>query len=283
MLKIRCGIRLLSLLGALAGVILLSGCRQSYVYIRADIPQTVPEAKASLEELTRSPVHLAYKLILIHGWRDSDARWNKMVYWLNRCFINADKMVTVVDYEGDQPIKELTRSVFEKCNISGTVDIVGHSMGGLIARQANRMGYVRIHTLFSMASPHEGSYLARYGVGFRQLDDMSPGSQFLNELNADLKSRDFPVVTYWMDGDWLLTAPSSEALGGTNVVLSQSSKPPFRYTHNQLVMDERTIYDVIRRLRTEALEEAAEEAGEKAAQSEAGAGPQRIQPKSLFQ
>jgi hypothetical protein len=70
----------------------------------------------------------------------------------------------------------------------------------------------------------------------------------LERLNSDPKSRDFNAITYWMRGDFLLTQGSSESLGGTNVILSTGNKPLFRYTHNQLVMDERTIYDVIRRL-----------------------------------
>ena len=128
------------------------------------------------------------------------------------------------------------------------MDVVGHSMGGLITREANRRGLIQVNTLFSMASPHKGSYLARYGPIFRQLRDMTPRSAFLRRLNADPNSRDFDVITYWMRGDFLLTQGSSESLGGTNVILSTGRKPLFRYTHNQLVMDERTIYDVIRRL-----------------------------------
>jgi len=259
-------LRILTASGMMCAL-LIAGCARSYVYVRADIPQSIPEAKTALEELARNPIPFAYKLVLIHGWRDSSARWGNMVYWLNRCFNNADKMVTVVNYAGDLPIAELTKVIFDQYKISGTVDVVGHSMGGLIARQANRMGYAKIHMLFSMASPHEGSYLARYGVGFRELDDMTPGSQFLKELNADLKSRDFEVITYWMDGDWLLTNESSESLGGTNIILSPSpGKPPFRYTHNQLVMDERTIYHVIRLLRSEAVEKTLEDTARQSAQ-----------------
>ena len=103
----------------------------------------------------------------------------------------------------------------------------------------------------SMASPHRGSYLARYGFWSRQLEDMTPGSEFLETLNSDSRSRDFKIITYWMVGDFLLRQKSSEALGSRHFVLSRSQKPVFRYTHNQLVMDERTIYAVLKELRSE--------------------------------
>lgn len=229
------------------GMVLCTGCG-SYVFYRADIPQSPAMAGEALEVLAQNPAPLQRPLLLIHGWRDSARRWEKMLHWLRRCTTNAEEMVVVFDYSGDQPISVLTEELFRKYKVLGEVDVVGHSMGGLIAREAHRRGFITIKTLFSMASPHRGSYLARYGPLFRQLRDMTPGSEFLRRLNSDPRTRDFNIITYWMRGDFLLTQGSSESLGGTNVILSTGNKPLFRYTHNQLVMDERTIYDVIRRL-----------------------------------
>lgn len=229
----------------------LAGCGSAYVYREAGVPQTTKAAEQALLEMARDPKPLRRGLLVIHGWRDSARRWGNLVYWLERCMTNADHTVTVFDYSGDQSISDLTRELFERYGVSGEVDVVGHSMGGLIAREAARLGLVRIRRLFSMASPHAGSYLARYGPWFRQLREMTPGSGFLRRLNSDPRSRDFHIVTYWMEGDFLLTQDSSQSIGDAHFVLSRSRKPLFRYTHNQLVMDKRVIHDILCRLRNE--------------------------------
>ena len=54
-----------------------------------------------------------------------------------------------------------------------------------------------------------------------------------------------------MEGDFLLTQDSSQSIGDAHFVFSRSRKPLFRYTHNQLVMDERVIHDILCRLRNE--------------------------------
>ncbi len=65
------------------------------------------------------------------------------------------------------------------------VDIVGHSMGGLLARYLAESGQLegRIRTVVTIAAPHLGSALAVFGLS-RSMRQMRRGSAFLEKLNA---------------------------------------------------------------------------------------------------
>jgi pimeloyl-ACP methyl ester carboxylesterase len=65
------------------------------------------------------------------------------------------------------------------------VDIIGHSMGGLISRYyiKNLGGEKNVSRLIQLATPNHGTIVALAGPG-KGADQMHPGSDFLNELNA---------------------------------------------------------------------------------------------------
>jgi pimeloyl-ACP methyl ester carboxylesterase len=65
------------------------------------------------------------------------------------------------------------------------VDIVGHSMGGLLARYLAESGQLtgRIRTVITIAAPHLGSALAVLGLS-RSMRQMRRGSAFLEKLNG---------------------------------------------------------------------------------------------------
>jgi triacylglycerol lipase len=69
---------------------------------------------------------------------------------------------------------------------SDRVDVVAHSMGGLAVRHyLLQAGGVEVRRVVFLATPHRGTYSAfvAWGEGGRE---MSPGSEFLNELNSRL-------------------------------------------------------------------------------------------------
>ncbi|MBW1807964.1 MAG: alpha/beta fold hydrolase [Deltaproteobacteria bacterium] len=75
------------------------------------------------------------------------------------------------------------------------VDLVGHSMGGLIARYLiERSGYLdRIRTIITIGTPHLGSALCRLAPG-RSLRQMRRGSAFLEELNSGSTLQEVRVI-----------------------------------------------------------------------------------------
>jgi len=68
---------------------------------------------------------------------------------------------------------------------AGEVDIVGHSMGGLLARYLAESGQMagKIRTVVTIAAPHLGSALAVFGLS-RSMRQMRRGSAFLEKLNT---------------------------------------------------------------------------------------------------
>lgn len=71
---------------------------------------------------------------------------------------------------------------------SNQVDLVGHSMGGLVIRSylANNPVTAKVRRVVTLGSPHAGTKLAVLGVG-KAAKEMIPGSPFLEELNREIQ------------------------------------------------------------------------------------------------
>ncbi len=63
--------------------------------------------------------------------------------------------------------------------------VVAHSMGGLAVRhwRAQPLNAARVHKIITIASPHHGTWLARFGTTANTAQ-MRPGSEFLQTLQA---------------------------------------------------------------------------------------------------
>jgi pimeloyl-ACP methyl ester carboxylesterase len=93
------------------------------------------------------------------------------------------------------------------------IHVIGHSMGGLIARYyVTRLGGdERVHTLVTLGTPHQGSYLALTwnSALTRQL---RPGSALLTELARPVASCQTRFIVYWSDLDQVILPASNAAL-----------------------------------------------------------------------
>ena len=95
---------------------------------------------------------------------------------------------TLTPNGGHAPIEELARQLaeFAAQKIAQRFDLIGFSMGGLIARHyLQRLGGIaRVGRVITMATPHHGTLMAR----FRNLPgwvQMRRGSEFLRDLARD--------------------------------------------------------------------------------------------------
>jgi triacylglycerol lipase len=93
-------------------------------------------------------------------------------------------------------------------------DIVAFSMGGLVARYfLQRMsGLKRVRRLITISTPHRGTCTAffRWNTGARQ---MRPGSEFLQNLNADVQILTrIPFVSIWSPLDLMIVPAISSAI-----------------------------------------------------------------------
>ncbi len=143
------------------------------------------------------------------------------------------------------------------------VDVVGLSMGGLVARWAalapaqrrellakrgepagEDFPRLRIARLFTFATPHRGSALARLGFS-RAARDMRPGSEFLADLDAD--PRPYPTVPYAHLCDHVVEV-SRAAPTGQGPIWHRGT---LLLSHISTHYDPVFIADLLRRLRSE--------------------------------
>lgn len=85
------------------------------------------------------------------------------------------------------------------------VHVIGHSMGGLIARYyVQRMGGdARVHTLCTLGTPHGGT-LSAHLIPQRLVKQLRPGSDVLTELAEPAPGIRTRFVAFWSDLDQLI-------------------------------------------------------------------------------
>ncbi len=112
-------------------------------------------------------------------------------------------------------------------------DLVGFSMGGLIARfYVQRLGGIeRVRRFIAVSTPHRGSWLA-WLLRNRACRQMRPGSRFLRDLNsdADMLTR-LNFTTMWTPYDLFVLPPSSSRLGGAREVILRMPTHPLMVVH----------------------------------------------------
>ena len=134
--------------------------------------------------------------------------------------------------------EQLAAKVSEICSATGAerVVLVGHSMGGLVARAyLRRFGAGRVAKLVTIGTPHHGSVLAWSFPG-RGLEQMRPGNPWLVDLNRDERNAPAaPITSIWSWHDSMVAPQASCTLAcAENVALVGVG-------HNALLADERVI------------------------------------------
>lgn len=105
------------------------------------------------------------------------------------------------------------------------VALVGHSMGGLIARHYIRFlgGAKRVAHLSCLGTPHHGTWTAATAPILTGTRQILPGSPFLAELNdPDGDHGGVPILNVWSKWDGVVIPSESallEAPGVENVVI----------------------------------------------------------------
>ncbi|OAH13117.1 lipase family alpha/beta hydrolase [Streptomyces jeddahensis] len=102
----------------------------------------------------------------------------------------------------------LGRHIEEICERTGhrEVDIVGHSLGGLIARYyVQRLGGdVRVRTLVTLGTPHSGTRIAPLLDAHPIVRQMRPGSEVIEELRQPAPDCRTRFVSFWSDLDQMM-------------------------------------------------------------------------------
>ena len=156
-------------------------------------------------------------IVLVHGWVD-----NRSVFTLLRRHLQRRGFGRVVTMNYSILTNDVTRAaarlgqVVERlCEETGyeRVHVVGHSMGGLVARYyVQRLaGDERVHTLATLGTPHEGT-LAAYLMAGRAVAQLRPGSPVIRELALPAPGCRTRFVCVWSDLDAMVVPRSSACL-----------------------------------------------------------------------
>ncbi len=139
----------------------------------------------------RSVFVLLRRSLARHGWRHVES--------LNYSPLTVDIKVAA---------ELLGRHVEDICARTGhaEVDIVGHSLGGLIARYyvQRQGGDRRVRTLVTLGTPHSGTRSAQLAHAHPILRQMCPGSALVEELRQPAPGVRTRFVSFWSDLDTLM-------------------------------------------------------------------------------
>ncbi|WP_267242954.1 esterase/lipase family protein [Streptomyces sp. PR69] len=165
-----------------------------------------PEGTAALpvDAGQRPPV------VLLHGFVD-----NRSVFVLLRRFLARDggRRVSCFTYSPltcdiRTAAASLGRHIEDICARTGhrEVDVVGHSLGGLVARYyVQRLaGDSRVRTLVTLGTPHAGTPVALLAGAHPLARQMRPGSPVIEELRQPAPGCRTRCVSFWSDLDQLM-------------------------------------------------------------------------------
>ncbi|MFI8301306.1 esterase/lipase family protein [Streptomyces nigra] len=166
-------------------------------------PRLLSRAAAQAER-TRLPV------VLLHGFIDNRSGFvllrrnltrhgRRQIQSLNYSPLTCDVRIAAED---------LARRIEEVCEQtrSEQVDVVGHSLGGLIARYyVQRLGGdTRVRTLVTLGTPHAGTKVAPLANVHPIVRQMRPGSPVLEELQWPAPGCRTHFYAFWSDLDHVM-------------------------------------------------------------------------------
>lgn len=118
--------------------------------------------------------------------------------------------------------RRLGEFVEELCRFHGVeaVDLVGHSMGGLVARYYVALGggASRVRHLVTLGSPHSGTEVSYFGVG-RPVHELMPGSALLTRLDAAGLPAAVQALAIWSRGDSMVWSEEQARLPGAQTLV----------------------------------------------------------------
>ncbi|MFD3378712.1 MULTISPECIES: esterase/lipase family protein [unclassified Streptomyces] len=161
-------------------------------------------------DTTRLPTPTRPPVVLLHGFID-----NRSVFVMLRRSLaqHGRQQIESLNYSPltcdiRTAAELLGRHIEEICERTGhhEVDIVGHSLGGLIARYyVQRLGGdVRVRTLVTLGTPHSGTRVVPLMNAHPIVRQMRPGSAVLDELCRPAPHCRTRFVSFWSDLDQLM-------------------------------------------------------------------------------
>lgn len=185
--------------------------------VNQHFPVTLGVARAALRELAGTPVRLARPVLVLDGWHGPWLLSQRLARRLTRATSGAAGDFLAVGYPWAFSVETAARHAIRRLRARGwlerEIDIVGLSMGGLVARAIagglpGVCGGCRVRAVrvFTVASPHRGAIFADRATIDPASGQMKAGSEFLSSLDAALARRTYELRCYAVLRDWLVGA-----------------------------------------------------------------------------
>jgi hypothetical protein len=246
---------------AILAVGVISGCAAQKPDPRdPTITLTPTQAQQALKNIAHHPKPLDRPLVVLGGFLDPGLSDNILASIMRRHV--ADDRIVAVSYFFAGSFDDCRRDVIDAVNRAFPparpdqtvdVDVIGISMGGLVARYSalpmTGRRRLRIHRLFTVSTPNQGAVRAAKLPAILPLEaDMRPGSPFLSNLaNAESRSgRHYPIYPYIREGDTVVGVQYAAPAGQRPCVVPNE---PLESAHLGATTDPRILLDILRRLR----------------------------------
>lgn len=241
---------------------------------------TTAEARGVLRQMRNQPVELERPVLVLAGFLDPGFASDGIATEIRRTTTGGP--VIPVTFLGTNSFEQCRARVRRSLRIAYPelaatggrleVDVVGVSMGGLVARSLvaeasptttgplDVAPELVVRRIFTIATPHRGAKLAGLPTLDGRVADMRAGSTFLATLDAArADGTDRPVhgpapddgpeiVTYARLGDIIVGEERTSLPGEVPIWVPT---PPFALSHLQAAGDPRILADILRRLRGE--------------------------------
>lgn len=227
-----------------------------------DFPGTRKEVALELKRMRDTPRPLERPVVVLSGWRSPSLVSLAVAERLRAITSGSETDFFPLAYPMHGRIPDVAQTVARAVasrfpgasdRETAPIDIVAHSMGGLVARAGatgalDGMPRLNIARLFTLGTPHRGAKLARLLAPDLASHSMRPGSAFLKWLDEHSTRTGYELVCYaHLNDRWVgatnCAPPWCEPIwtAGTAV-----------FSHFSVTEDRRILADIARRLRGEA-------------------------------
>jgi pimeloyl-ACP methyl ester carboxylesterase len=172
---------------------------------------------AAINSMTDRPSDVETPVLLVHGYGANKSNWMFLRRYLQQAGFGRLHALNYNALRADIPsLADLcVERASELRDRFGTdrVHIVGHSLGGVVARYAVQVsGLDDVGVCITIASPHGGVRLARYGSPLAVMSPLAsglqlrPGSAVMTELRRAARPMTTRFVAYYSNLDLLVPA-----------------------------------------------------------------------------
>jgi len=218
------------------------------------LPLATAEALADLDRMRGAPRPLQRPVFVLGGLLDGGlvSLWaqdlRRLVPTEQADWVIPVTFASALSFdEAATTLHEAVATARARLRWHGSIDVVAHSMGGLVARFAASIEEERplyIERLFTLGTPHRGARLAVLPAVHPLARALRPDAAFVR----DLPSPTFPIVPYVLAPDGFVGADNAAPPGELPWWLPC---PPGRAAHVGALADPRLLADIARSLRAE--------------------------------